>query len=184
MVKFHWAIKRNLAGGGDILPPRLRSHNAGAGINRSSSGKDSASSSLDEGNSTSSWGSRGGKGSRGNDKLMSCGNGDTSSSTDDAGSDSSENKGKEDILEEIWPGTHDPHLLTWFISSLFSGNWTAYLPFARWVDVRSMTALGVPIWLDNWLKEEEYKVDDNGRDGRQRVGLSQRWFGSKYDKHV
>ncbi len=71
-------------------------------INCSSSGKDSASSSLDEGDSISSWGSRGGKGSRGNDKSRSHGNGDLSSGTDKVGSDLSKDKGKYEILEGIW----------------------------------------------------------------------------------
>jgi hypothetical protein len=99
---------------------------------------------------------------------MSHGNGYPSSSTDKAGSDLLEDKGKDEILERIWPGTHDPHLLTLFVSSHFSGNWTAYLPFPRWADAWSMTAPGVPIWLDHWLEEEEDKVDNNGGDAGGR----------------
>ncbi len=133
-------------------------------INRSSSGEDSASSSSDEGDGTSSRGSRGGECSRGDDELMSRSDGDPSSGTDEAGSDSSEDKGEDEILEGIWPGTHDPHLLTRFVSSHFSGDRTAYLPFARWADARSMTAPGVPIRLDDWLEEEEDEVDNDGGD--------------------
>ncbi len=133
-------------------------------INRSSSSEDSASSSSDEGDGTTSWGSRGGKGSRGNNKSMSRGDGDQSSGTDKAGSNLLEDEGKDEILEGIWTGTHDPHLLTRFVSSHFSRNRTAYLPFEHWADARSMTAPGVPIWLDNWLEEEEDEVNDNKGD--------------------
>jgi hypothetical protein len=102
---------------------------------------------------------------------MSCGDGDPSSGMDEAGSDSLEDKGKEEILEGIWMGTHDPHLLTWFVSSHFSGNWTAYLPFARWVDGWCMTAPGAPIWLDDWLEEEEDEVNyDGGNAGGGGLG--------------
>jgi hypothetical protein len=141
-------------------------------INRSSSGKDSASlSSEDEDNGTSSWGSRSGEGSRGDNKFMSCGNDDPPSSMDEAGSDSLEDEGKDEILDGIWPGTHDPHLLTWFVSSHFLSNWTAYPPFACWADAQSMTAPGVPIWLEDWLEEEEDEVDnDEGNAGGRGLG--------------
>jgi hypothetical protein len=95
---------------------------------------------------------------------MSRGVGDSSSGMDKAGSDSLEDEGEDEILKGIWPGTHDPHLLTWFVSSHFSGDWTVYLTFACWVDARSMTAPGVPIWLNNWLEKEEDKVDNDGGD--------------------
>jgi hypothetical protein len=168
MAEFCGAIGRNLAQNSAspyLEPQRWRR------INRSSSGKDSVSSLSDEGNSSSSWGSRGSKGSRGNNELMSRSDGDPSGGTDEVDSDLLKDEGKNEILEGIWPGTHNPHLLTRFFSSHFSGDWTGYLPFARWADAWSMTAPGVPIWLDNWLEEKEDKVvDDRGNAGGGRLG--------------
>ncbi len=60
---------------------------------------------------------------------------------------------KGDILECIWPGSHNVHLLTPFVTCHFSGHWMAYLLFACWAEAWSLMAAGVPIWLDEWLME-------------------------------
>jgi hypothetical protein len=39
-----------------------------------------------------------------------------------------------DILDVIWPGSHNVTLLTHFVSCHFAGDWSAYLLFAHWVD--------------------------------------------------
>jgi hypothetical protein len=61
-------------------------------------------------------------------------------------SDADEN----DILDGIWPGSHDIQLVTRFVISHFSGEWTAYHHFAKWADSRVLTHPGITTWLDDW----------------------------------
>jgi hypothetical protein len=79
---------------------------------------------------------------------------------------------KEDILKGIWPGSHNVHLLTCFITCHFSGDWTACLLFAHWAEGWSLTASGAPIQLDEWLEEEDHMVNEYGAEAGIRGGGS------------
>ncbi len=80
----------------------------------------------------------------------------------------------DDILDGVWPGLHDIQLLTCFVMTHFSGDWTSYLHFAKWADSRLLTAPGSLILLEGWL-QSKYGREDGLRDGaasktRYRLG--------------
>ncbi len=79
---------------------------------------------------------------------------------------------KEDILKDIWPGSHNIYLLTCFVTCHFTGDWRAYLLFARWVEARSLTASRVPIRLEEWLEKEEDKFNEDRGEAGIRDGGS------------
>jgi hypothetical protein len=64
------------------------------------------------------------------------------------------------FLNGIWPCSHDPHLLTRFVTYHLAGDWTAYLSFEHWADAQTMSAPDAPIHLSNWLETEEDKADN------------------------
>ncbi len=65
---------------------------------------------------------------------------------------------EEDILKGIWPGSHNVHLLTHFVTCHFAGDWTDYLLFCL---LGRLKASGVPIGLVEWLEEEDHTVNEN-----------------------
>jgi hypothetical protein len=156
-------------GCGGSWPGRLST--AGRRATYSTTNKDSASSTEDDGdnNSTGSQGLEDGNdlGSSGDGAALRC-LGDAVLGSLAANID----QDKKDILEGIWPGSHNVHLLTHFARCHFAGDWTAYLLFPRWAKARSLTVSGALVWLDKWLEEEEDKVNENGGGAGVRVGGS------------
>jgi hypothetical protein len=69
------------------------------------------------------------------------------------------NTGKDDILNGIWPGSHDIQLLTQFVTTPFVGDWTAYLYFAQWAESRLLADPGIMICFDDWLQANIGKGD-------------------------
>jgi hypothetical protein len=55
------------------------------------------------------------------------------------------------MLDRIWPGSHNVQLLNWFVEMHFSGNWMAYLYFAKWGKTKQDGDLDAVLWLGNWL---------------------------------
>ena len=74
-------------------------------------------------------------------------------------------KEKTDILDGIWPGSYNATLLTHFVTCHSSGNWSAYLPFAHWVDSKSLGRPGTSISIDEWLSLKSGWEDDMEDDG-------------------
>jgi hypothetical protein len=77
----------------------------------------------------------------------------------------------DDILDGVWPGSHDIQLLTCFVMTHCSGDWTSYLHFAKWADSRLLTAPGSPILLEIWLQSK-----CGGGDGLRDGAASETWY--------
>ncbi len=70
------------------------------------------------------------------------------------------NKEETDILDGIWPGSHNATLLTHFVTCHFSGDWSAYLPFAHWADSKFLGHPSTSISIDEWLSLNSGREDD------------------------
>jgi hypothetical protein len=83
-------------------------------------------------------------------------------------------KEETDILDGIWPGSHNVTLLTRFVTCHFSGDWSAYLPFAHWADSKSLGHPSTSISIDKWLSLksgwEHVVEDDSGACGNSQGG--------------
>ncbi len=67
--------------------------------------------------------------------------------------------GKDDIIDRIWPGSHDIQHVTHFVMTNFAGHWTAYLHFSQWADSRELTDPDNTICVDDWLQTKPSKED-------------------------
>ncbi len=79
--------------------------------------------------------------------------------------------GNDDILDGIWPGSHDIQLVTHFVMTHFARDWTAYLHFAQWSDPRVLTDPGTTICLDDWLQTKSGKED-----GLREDTVGETWY--------
>jgi hypothetical protein len=61
------------------------------------------------------------------------------------------NQLKTDMLDGIWPGSHNVQLLNWFMEMHFSGNWMAYLYFAKWGKTKQDGDSDAVVRLGDWL---------------------------------
>jgi hypothetical protein len=61
------------------------------------------------------------------------------------------NQHKTDMLNGIWPGSHNVQLLNQFVEMHFFGNWTAYLYFAKWGKTKQDVDPDAVVWLGGWL---------------------------------
>ncbi len=59
-----------------------------------------------------------------------------------------------DILDKIWPGSHNITLLTRFFLCHFAGDWSAYLLFAHRVHSQSQEHQDSEIHLNQWLSSK------------------------------
>ena len=97
---------------------------------------------------------------------------------------------KEDILKDIWPGSHNIYLLTCFVTCHFSVDWMAYLLFACWAEAGSLMAARALIQLDEWLKEEDHTFNEYGAKagigggGSHRGGLVEGDIFNMCNKHA
>jgi hypothetical protein len=80
---------------------------------------------------------------------------------------------EDDLLDGIWPGSHDVRLVTCFVFLHFNGDWTAYLQFAKWADDRTLTHSGVAIWLEDWLRTVSGEALEDGTALGDQRGLSE-----------
>jgi hypothetical protein len=86
---------------------------------------------------------------------------------EDHGSNSYQtNKKETDILDGIWPGSHNATLLTRFMTCHFSGDWSVYLPFAHWADSKSLGHPSTSISIGKWLSLKSGWEDDVEDDGK------------------
>ncbi len=74
-------------------------------------------------------------------------------------------KEETDILDGVWPGSHDVTLLTCFVSCHFDGDWSAYSQFLHWVNARSLDRPGAEIQLDEWLLLKSSEAEDSEESG-------------------
>ena len=52
--------------------------------------------------------------------------------------------------ERVWPGKHNPKLLSQFVNLHFGGDWSAYTHFGHWANNKRLTTSNA-ILLDDWL---------------------------------
>ena len=52
--------------------------------------------------------------------------------------------------DRLWPGKHNPKLLSRFVNLHFGGDWHAYIHFSRWAENKRLTTTNA-ISLDEWL---------------------------------
>ncbi len=73
------------------------------------------------------------------------------------------------ILDRIWPGSHNITFFTHFVFCHFAGDWSAYLLFAHWVDSRLLEHQDSEIHLNKWLSLN-LDLDDGGAPGVGKSG--------------
>ena len=56
----------------------------------------------------------------------------------------------QDNTDRVWPGKHNPKLLSRFVNLHFGGDWHAYIHFGRWAENKRLTTTD-DISLDEWL---------------------------------
>ena len=101
------------------------------------------------------------------------------SSNDDLSSASGDS-----IVDGVWPGSRDPHLLTRFVTYHFAGDWAAYLPFSQWAESRTKSDPAEPVCLSDWLDGQESSGSKRGGTGRFDVRGSPQVLGMQVHRQA